>query len=50
MSKGKAKSKYDFKLNKCEFENQTWCNLPKHKKCEDCIRNTDGTKACNIKL
>jgi len=50
MPKGKAKTKWDFEKNKCEYEDDYWCKLPKYKRCEDCIRCTDGSKACQIKL
>lgn len=48
MSKGKAKSKFDFENNKCQYEDNTWCKLPKLKRCEDCIRLIDGSKACRV--
>lgn len=55
MPKGKAKSKYNFEINEktdkefgCKYENCTWCSLPKYKRCEDCIRCTDGSKACDV--
>ena len=55
MPKGKAKSRYNFdkdtKTGKeigCKYENGTWCELPKHKRCEDCMRCSDGSKACYV--
>lgn len=56
MPKGKAKSKFDFSIdlstNKsrgCDFLiNGSWCNLPKYKRCKDCLRCVDGSKACNV--
>lgn len=55
MPRGKAKSRFNFnedektgKLIGCEFENSTWCNLPKYKRCEDCMRLKGGGKACYI--
>ena len=48
MPRGKAKSKYDFKKDYCEYEDGTWCNLPKYKRCEDVIRCEDGSKACYV--
>ena len=47
---GKIKSKYDYEKEYCEYENQSWCELPKFKRCKDCIRNEDGTKACYVML
>ena len=55
MPKGKAKSRFDFtknpktgKENGCQYEKGTWCDLPKSKRCEDCIRCIDGSKACRV--
>ncbi len=50
MKKGKLKSRYDFDKEYCEFEDQSWCNLPKYKRCKHCIRCKDGSKACEVKL
>lgn len=50
MPKGKAKSKYNYETDYCEYENQSWCELPKGMRCEDCIRLPDGSKACEAKL
>ncbi len=50
MPKGKAKSRYDFEKKTCEFIHQeSWCNLPKFKRCKHVIRCADGSKACYIK-
>lgn len=53
--KGKAKSKFNFNINPaterefgCEYEDNGWCNLPKNKRCADCIRAKDGSKACLV--
>lgn len=46
--KGKAKTKWDFKNNSCQFEDGTWCKLPKGKRCEHIIRCVDGSKACRV--
>lgn len=32
----------------CEYEDGTRCDLPKYKRCENCIRYTDGAKACKV--
>jgi hypothetical protein len=54
MSKGKAKSRFNFDKDKkgneigCEYEDGSWCNLPKYKRCEHCIRCVDGSKACQV--
>lgn len=55
MSKGKAKSRFNFKKDEktdkaigCEYENNTWCDLPKYKRCEHCMRCVDGSKACYV--
>jgi len=55
MPKGKANTRFDFNKNHktgkeigCEFENSTWCNLPKNKRCKHCIRCVDGRKACMV--
>ncbi len=55
MPKGKAKSRFNFDKDQktgkeigCKYENGTWCDLPKYKRCEDCIRCIDGTKACYV--
>lgn len=55
MPKGKAKSRYNFEKNPktgkeigCEYENGSWCNLPKFKRCEHCMRCVDGSKACYV--
>jgi hypothetical protein len=57
MPKGKAKSRFDFTINEqttkekgCEYEEDSWCNLPKFKRCADCIRVVDGSKACYVKI
>lgn len=53
--KGKAKPRFNFgkdpKTGKsigCQYENGSWCDLPKYKRCKHCIRVTDGTKACEV--
>lgn len=55
MPKGKAKSRFDFTIDEktgkekgCEYEDGTWCNLPKYKRCESCLRCIDGSKACEV--
>ena len=55
MPKGKPRSRFDFTLNPmtgksngCEYENGTWCNLPKYQRCHHCIRCIDNTKACRV--
>lgn len=55
MPKGKAKSRFDFKKDHktgkekgCKYEDGTWCNLPKYKRCEHVIRCVDGSKACEV--
>jgi hypothetical protein len=55
MPQGKSKGRYNFSINKktgksigCEFENGTWCNLLKYKRCKYCIRCDDGSKACEV--
>ncbi len=49
MAKGKAKSRFNFNdKTGCEYENGTWCFLPKFKRCVDCIRCADGSKACRV--
>lgn len=56
MPKGKPKSKYDYTIDNktgkekgCEFETSGWCNIPKYKRCEDCLRGKDGN-GCYVKL
>jgi hypothetical protein len=44
------KSKFNYITGVCVFEKQSWCNLPKYKRCEDCIRLKDKTKACGVKV
>ena len=55
MPKGKAKGRFNFdkdektgKEKGCEYEDGSWCNLPKYKRCEYCIRCADGSKACCV--
>jgi len=54
MPKGVAKSRFLFEKDKngkekgCEYENGSWCKLPKCKRCEHCIRCIDGSKACQV--
>ena len=49
--RGKAKSKYDFDSDSCQFSSKgNWCDLPKFKRCENVIRCADGSKACQVKL
>ncbi len=56
MPKGKAKSRFDFtidpKTNKskgCKYlVDGSWCDLPKYKRCKDCLRCVDGSKACYV--
>lgn len=51
MPKGIAKTKWDFSKKKgCKYERQTWCELPKRKRCDSCILLANGDKACEIKL
>jgi len=56
MPKGKAKSRFCFTIDRntnkvkgCKYENQSWCDLPKFKRCSDCLRLADGRKACYVK-
>ena len=49
MSKGNAKSRYNFEKDYCEYENDSWCNLPKYKRCEHCLRLINGDKACYVR-
>ena len=55
MPKGKAKSKFNFEIDKatgkeigCIYLDNSWCKLPKYKRCEDCIYVSDGSKACYV--
>jgi hypothetical protein len=55
MPKGKAKTKFDFTIDPktgkskgCQYENGTWCKLPKHGRCENVIRCQNGDKACEV--
>ena len=55
MAKGKAKTKFDYSLDSktgkekgCRYQNNSWCKLPKYKRCEDVIRCPNGDKACYI--
>jgi hypothetical protein len=54
MPKGKAKTRYNFKKGTngkeigCPYEAGTWCTLPKYKRCDDCMRCPDGSKACYV--
>jgi hypothetical protein len=55
MPKGKAKRRFNFNKDMksgkevgCEFENGTWCKLPKGERCRDVIRLKDGNKACQV--
>lgn len=51
MSKGKAKTKFNYKKEYCQYVDRAgYCHLPKYKRCEDCIRLTDGSKACMVML
>lgn len=59
MSRGVAKGKWDFneKIMEgkvfdigCTYEKDSWCWLPKFKRCAYCTRFADGTKACGVKL
>ena len=45
----KVKSKFNFIKGNCKYEKDTWCNLQKRKRCSDCIRLKDGSKACAVK-
>jgi len=45
MAKG---SKWNHKTDSCEYEDGSWCKLPKFKHCKFCMRLTDGTKACEL--
>jgi len=36
--------------NECEYSDNSWCNLPKYKRCEYCLRLRDGSKACGKDL
>jgi hypothetical protein len=54
-SSKKVNSRFDFTIDEktgkekgCEYENKTWCNLPKYKRCKNCLRCVDGSKACEI--
>ena len=54
MSKGKSKSRFNFNKDSngktigCSYENGSWCELPKYKRCEHCMRLADGGKACYV--
>ena len=54
MPKGIAKSRFSFEKDNngkekgCEYEDGSWCRLPKYKRCEHCIRCVDGSKACQV--
>lgn len=55
MPKGKPKGRFNFKKDPktgkeigCKYEDGTWCNLPKFKRCEHVLRCVDGSKACEI--
>jgi hypothetical protein len=48
LKKREIKSRYNFEKETCEYESGTWCNLPKYKRCKDCIRCTNGDKACMV--
>ena len=54
MARGKPKGRYNFDKDKngkeigCEYENGTWCDLPKFKRCKYCIRCANGDKACEV--
>ena len=48
MPRGKAKGRWDFKAKYCTYEFNTWCNLPKYKRCEHCIRCKGSSNACGI--
>jgi hypothetical protein len=54
MARGPIKTKFDYKKNTCKYENQSWCDLPKYKKCPDCIisHNVSGKiiKACMVMI
>jgi len=58
MPRGKAKSKFNFEIDEktvdsigCEFVvNGNWCDLPKFKRCEHCIRCIDGSKDCQVMI
>lgn len=51
----KIKGRFNFEISKetgkeigCEYENGSWCKLPKFKRCKYCIRVVDGSKACEV--
>jgi len=47
----KPRSRYDYKKERCAYSSPGgWCNLPKYKRCENCIRCADGSKACEVEL
>lgn len=55
MPRGKAKTRFNFEIDPktkksfgCVYENSTWCDLPKGKRCEHCMRCKDGSKACYV--
>lgn len=55
MPKGKAKSRFNFEIDEktgkeigCQYEKGTWCELPKYKRCEHCIRCVNGDKSCEV--
>ena len=58
MPKGKAKSRFNYEINPvtgvafgCKFEENGWCNLPKFKRCCDCLYSNKSTdKGCYVKL
>ena len=50
-----VKSRYNFGVDPktkdeigCQYEDGTWCNLPKFKRCKHCMRCVDGSKACGV--
>jgi len=57
MPKGKAKSRFNYNINPktgkeigCEYSDSSWCNLPKYKRCKDCLYVADGSKACYVEV
>ncbi len=47
MRKNKRiRSRWDEGSSSCEFENNSYCNIPKQKRCGDCVRNRNKGKYC----
>lgn len=40
--------RYDFAKEYCEYEDHSWCNLPKYKRCKHCMYCKNGDKVCSV--